>query len=364
MKLLRLANTLNASSAPYNQFSLGLKNEIDQTFCSVFQNAVIPDKKVNCIHAEGSIFKFYLLLKIQIEEQDFDVVHIHSGLTGILFFLAIFPFKISMMKKTVFTLHNSWYVLKTRNQFLNLIVMILSKRVCTCGKSSFQSVPRFIKFVVGKKMIPIVNGFDNQRIDEIEKIGAEKEYFHDTTKLKILCIGALNNTKNQIALLQALKGLDIEGEVIFLGDGANKQNLLNYAKSIFSSFRISFKGLVPRNIAIEHMLEADVCISLSTGEGLPIAILESMYAGCYMILSDIPPHKEISPPKERCSYVNLNNQKDLINSLLYVMDEIDSIRKNRSLSKEHSISKFSVKNMLRDYVNIYSTALEENVTNN
>ena len=48
------------------------------------------------------------------------------------------------------------------------------------------------------------------------------------------------------------------------------------------------------------MLEADVSISLSKGEGLPIAILESMYAGCFMVLSKIPPHNEISPPHERC----------------------------------------------------------------
>ncbi len=38
MKLLRLANTANPTSAPYNQFSLGFKKSIEQTFCSLLRN--------------------------------------------------------------------------------------------------------------------------------------------------------------------------------------------------------------------------------------------------------------------------------------------------------------------------------------
>ena len=85
MKLLRLANTLNATSAPYNQFSLGLKNEIDQTYCSLLPNSIISDKKIYSSHANGSLLKLYFELKRQIKEKSFDVIHIHSGLTGIIF---------------------------------------------------------------------------------------------------------------------------------------------------------------------------------------------------------------------------------------------------------------------------------------
>ena len=40
MKILRLANTLNSTSAPYNQFTLGFKNNFQQTFCSLLENEV------------------------------------------------------------------------------------------------------------------------------------------------------------------------------------------------------------------------------------------------------------------------------------------------------------------------------------
>ena len=80
-------------------------------------------------------------------------------------------------------------------------------------------------------------------------------------------------------------------------------------ENIPDSIKIAFKGLVTRDLAIEHMLEADVYISLSKGEGLPIAVLEAMYAGCFMILSTIPPHREVSPPSERCFFVDISNLK-------------------------------------------------------
>ena len=40
MKILRLANTINSTSAPYNQFSLGFRNEFEQTFCSLLENDI------------------------------------------------------------------------------------------------------------------------------------------------------------------------------------------------------------------------------------------------------------------------------------------------------------------------------------
>ena len=142
--------------------------------------------------------------------------------------------------------------------------------------------------------------------------------------------------KNQIALLQALNGLDLEGELVFLGEGANKQNLIDYADSINCSLKVTFKGLVPRDVAIEHMLEADVCISLSKGEGLPIAILESMYAGCFMILS-VSPHKEIFPPSERCIYIESKEINEVKEALYYVRDNLQDIKINRNISKDHAV---------------------------
>ena len=159
----------------------------------------------------------------------------------------------------------------------------------------------------------------------------------------------------KIILLKVLNSTNIEAEIIFLGDGTNKQRLIDYSKKIDSSIKISFKGCLPRDTAIEHMLEADVFISLSKGEGLPIAVLEAMYCGCFLILSTIPPHIEVSPPSDRCMYVDKDNEKEIINSLNYVANEICKLKDQRSISKQHSIEKFGLDNMLEGYMEVYKS---------
>lgn len=359
MKILRLANTINSTSAPYNQFSLGFRNEFEQTFCSLLENDVDLDEKVIGRHSNGSILKMFKILKALVRENNYDVIHVHSGITGSIFILALFPFNMRLLRKTVFTLHNSWNVLKIRNQFLNFIVMLFAQKICTCGISSRNSIPKFIDFFISQKTTSIVNGFDHQRIDNVKLRQSGSTHFDQYSSMKIVCVGALNKTKNQIALLEVLKIIKLDAEVIFLGDGVNKNGLIEFSKSIANLTKISFKGRVSRDTAIEYMLEADVSISLSTGEGLPIAVLESMYAGCFTILSSIPPHSEISPPKSRSYFVDPSDQSEIINSLIYVQKNIESIRALRDLSKEHSKRNFSVKNMLDEYREVYESLIHQ-----
>lgn len=363
MKLLRLTPALKATSSSYNQFSLGFKETLDQTIGSLHEHEVLIDKKIKVFHGDGSSLKMFKQIKRYVNRIEYDVIHIHNGVTGLIFIFAIFPFKLGLLKKTVFTLHNSWNVLKTRNQILNFIVMLLSSKVCTCGLSSQESLPTIINYFIGKKTKAIVNGFDNERIDRVENNKLHGVHFDPSSKIKIVYVGALNNTKNQIALLEALNTTSLEAEVIFLGDGVNKQNLIDYSRNISNSTKIYFKGLVSRDLTIEHMLEADVCISLSKGEGLPIAILEAMYSGCFMVLSTIPPHKEVSPPSNRCFFVDIDNRDEIINSLDYVKQNIEKLKNEREISKDYSVSNFGVNNMLESYKQVYDSLSSDNQQN-
>ena len=236
--------------------------------------------------------------------------------------------------------------------------MLLVKNICTCGLASRNSIPASLNFFISHKTKPIVNGFDNDRIDYIEKNTPYQPRFEQNSQLKILCVGALISTKNQLALLQAIERCNLDAEIIFLGDGDKREELINYSKSLSASTSIKFKGRISRNKTIEHMLQADISISLSKGEGLPIAVLESMYAGCFLILSDILPHKEIAPPEERSILIDLSESHKIDEALEFVLSNIDQIRANRDVSKNYASSKFGMKHMLSGYMDIYTTYLK------
>ena len=63
MKLLRLANTLNPTSAPYNQFSLGFKSTIDQTYCSLLKDDLSIEDDIKVFHGDGSILKMIKIVR-------------------------------------------------------------------------------------------------------------------------------------------------------------------------------------------------------------------------------------------------------------------------------------------------------------
>ena len=58
MKLLRITPTLKSTTTAYNQFSLGFKDEIAQTICSLQKDEIPIDKKITVFHGDGSVFKF------------------------------------------------------------------------------------------------------------------------------------------------------------------------------------------------------------------------------------------------------------------------------------------------------------------
>lgn len=361
MELLRLANTLNSTSAPFNQFTLGFKNSFSQTYCSLFKSELDIPKEIKEYSGKGSVFRILKIIRNLLKNKNYDIIHIHSGLMGIIFLLAIFPFKILILKKTIFTLHNSWNVIKTRNQFLNIIIMFFSKKICLCSEASKNSLPFFLYFLLKKKIYVLQNGFDHHRIEKIKSNKKRSCHFNEKSKIKIVCVGALNNTKNQISILKTLKQNPIESEIIFIGDGINKHFLQNFIYEVDESTKINFKGLLPRDLTIEHMLDADISISLSKGEGLPIAVLETLYAGCFQILSNIQPHLEISPPSDRVIFVNHSNIVEIDKSLNFIKNNILSIKANRNFNQRNLIKYFGIDNMLRKYIDVYNTFLKNKV---
>jgi glycosyltransferase involved in cell wall biosynthesis len=80
----------------------------------------------------------------------------------------------------------------------------------------------------------------------------------------------------------------------FIGAGTLEPRLRHELRISELDDRVELTGLIPRDEVFARCAEADLFVSPSRGEGLPVAVMEAMASGCPVVLSDIPPHREIA----------------------------------------------------------------------
>ncbi len=105
----------------------------------------------------------------------------------------------------------------------------------------------------------------------------------------IIVTGGLNERKNNIHTILQLKQSGLDNFLcVFLGIGPQEQFLKD---SVGNDNRFRFDGY--RTNINEYLAIADLYVSSSLSEGLPLAVLEAVCSGVPCLLSNIPPHKEI-----------------------------------------------------------------------
>lgn len=103
-----------------------------------------------------------------------------------------------------------------------------------------------------------------------------------------LVSGSLIKRKDPVTIIKAFKQLNQdENCLVFIGTGKLEKTL----KTAYSSDSIIFKGAV--NKVTDFLWASDYFLSASISEGLPNSVLEAMYTGLPVLLSDISSHKEI-----------------------------------------------------------------------
>jgi glycosyltransferase involved in cell wall biosynthesis len=167
-------------------------------------------------------------------------------------------------------------------------------RIVCCSQASFNSFPLLYKWVAGDRLGVVQNGLDIARVDRIAKKILDKEPVQDSD-FTMVAISRLVDIKNPFAVLSAFQqGMDQNSRLTYIGDGFLRNALITKSREIELDTYVEFTGLIPRENVFEHLLHADLFLSSSRGEGLPISVLEAMACSRPVLLSDIPPHREIA----------------------------------------------------------------------
>jgi colanic acid/amylovoran biosynthesis glycosyltransferase len=107
-------------------------------------------------------------------------------------------------------------------------------------------------------------------------------------------VGRFVEQKYPRFLVELLARLPREVTLTLVGDGPLRPRAVEWARQVGAEDRIRFTGVIPREQVYAEILAADLFVSGSLWEGLPIAVLEAMALRRPVLLSDIPSHREIA----------------------------------------------------------------------
>ena len=290
LKVLRLLLCISEASAPYNQFSLPLSEEQSVTICSFFESDMSVPEQITLFEGDGSLQGFLRALKAALDGREYDIIHGHTPHVGVLFLVANLFY--DKLKSSVYTVHNAYHNFKPRNRLLLVPVFAFFRRVVFCSHTAFESFPAFYKWLGGDRMRVVQNSLD---IDRVDCVVANKKGCCQRDNFTIAAVGQLIERKNPVAVLRAFQQSDDRrSNLVFIGEGHLRGLLTRKIEESGLSNRVEFTGLIPRDQVYERLAQADLFASASTGEGLPVAVLEAMACRCPVVLSDIPPHREIA----------------------------------------------------------------------
>lgn len=110
--------------------------------------------------------------------------------------------------------------------------------------------------------------------------------------IKLFMVGRLSERKGVDRVLRALATEPARSQPFSLciaGEGESRQELVELTASLGLAPRVRFVG----QVAAPHLYaQADLFLSGSRAEGLPLVLLEAMAAGVAVAVSDIPAHRE------------------------------------------------------------------------
>tara|TARA_B110001469_G_scaffold127101_1_gene146697 strand:- start:6889 stop:8022 length:1134 start_codon:yes stop_codon:yes gene_type:complete len=377
MRILRVSNASEHTSAPLNSFTLARNRFYDDeeiTFLSFFKNKeeaidlyfkkyknvdFSNRERLNFLEANGNVVNFWKLVSKWVSEtknsNEQPIIHMHQPRSG---FIAALAARIKNRKiPIIYTVHNNFknYAFKYKIAlFLNFILVDKITFVSFDAYNSFSS----FRFFFNKKSVAVQNGVDVERIESsIKNFHPSKT--EDNDEINFISTGRFTTQKNQFFLIDLFENYKGNWHLDIYGNGQFGDSLLKKIKEKGLTDKISLKNTVPRDEILEAYSKADVYLSTARWEGLPVAVMEAMTVGIPCIVSNIPSHKELGEDLPGVSVTNF--EIDMWHEKLDYWKSLGTEkRKAMGLHNKTVINdNFTLKLMQQNYRDIYESLISK-----
>lgn len=230
---------------------------------------------------------------------------------------------------------------------------VLFKRFFANGGTHFltisNDIDNYIKSVQSSFPVTLVsNGVTLKRFKKsVNSKGLKKLSLND--EIKIVNIGSFKKRKNQTLVLDIINEINKtfkKVEVIFLGEGPEKINVINKAKKLKIFDQTKFLGNV-ENVE-NHLWNSNIYVHTSLYEPFGLAIVEAIAAGLPVVCLNTGGVSDIVKNNLNGYLINSKNPKIFAKKIIQVYNNND-LRKNLEKSVlQFDISTY-VNNLLRAY---------------
>jgi glycosyltransferase involved in cell wall biosynthesis len=356
--VLHVIMRAGATNSQYNEHCLPVYHERQITIASLFPADVTPPPGLRMVEGDGTLRGSLRTIRFALELGPYDAVHVHapaSGILTLLVYLRLFRSR----RDLVFTVHNSWKSFRLRNRAFLYLIMFLYPTIVMCGAAAAESLPRVLGYLVAPRLSVIPNGVDVDRVDLA--VGRRTAYAQENG-LTVVSVNRLIPIKDPWTLLQSFERMGSpDAELVYVGDGELRDGLESGVKISSVRNRVELKGLIPRDDVYRLLRDADVFVSTSKGEGLPVAVLEAMVCGCPVILSDIPPHREVAAVAPGVTLVPVGDVEGFAAALQRIGAYDTAERRAIGQQQRNSVAeRFSVRAMNEAYRELYMQLMESN----
>ncbi len=285
---LHVALTMDEATAPYNQHCLPLACQRHIGICTYWEPGITPPPHIPAFNGGGTFLGFIRALRRALESHPYDILHTHNPHLGALLSVMRVLFGKRWFPPLVITVRSSYSVARVKHRLMYLPTFALFDSIICCGNASLSSFPGLYRWLGGKRLSAIQNGINLSRVDEAPVVEKPRSF----TALTVARLVPVKNLSTAIRAAHACK--DPTAMFILVGEGPLRSALTKEVEELGVQDRVQFTGLLPRDEALSRMKSSDLFVSTSLGEGLPVAVLEAMACRLPVILSDIPPHREIA----------------------------------------------------------------------
>lgn len=325
--------------------------KMEELGVKIFKLADIK-RSISPISDLKTVVQLYRIIK----NGNYDIVHCHSTKAGLLGRIAA---RFAGVPKIYFTVHGWGFYNQNEYKLAEKPLLfaekfgagISTKIVCVSDNDRKQALVK--KIAPENKLILIYNGIGRADVGRQE---ARKKMGIKSGEIVFGTVARLSPQKNPLLFLAAAKEINEQYpkiKFVLIGDGPLEHDCREFVDKQKIKEAVLFFGEKTNHEVREMICGFDVFVLTSRFEGLPLAIIEAMFAGLPVLASDVGGVSELVIDKKSGLLFESDSLGGLTRGMEYFINEPGRVEKMGCEGKKIASSDFNLEKMIANYAKLY-----------